>query len=296
MQGFFSNEALEQCEVLLGATYDFTRCVRPDGSAYGTGGKCRKGIEQSLGNPLDKVEGDVERITGGNRRARLEKQKEKLENKLSKVKKPSDTSSINSDLKNLNKELDRFKASEKFLKDLVVSLPKETSVDVSRAGHIMTSSTTKSGHTLSTFFREGEISFTVNGEYDRGTVKTRKEKDEVVELFRKVFGSHVRSLPDGSTMKLSAWVTDGYGDSRVRAFERLGFSAPETTTESGKVISGKPGDWQYAKKINGRLVPATSEEQSGDQTFNFGERLEGNGLWYIALFGIPLKGSDSPLS
>ena len=26
-------------------TYDFTRCVRPDGSAYGTRGKCRKGTE-----------------------------------------------------------------------------------------------------------------------------------------------------------------------------------------------------------------------------------------------------------
>ncbi len=26
-------------------TYDFTRCVRPDGSVYGTSGKCRKGTE-----------------------------------------------------------------------------------------------------------------------------------------------------------------------------------------------------------------------------------------------------------
>jgi hypothetical protein len=30
------------------APYDFTRCVRPNGSAYGTGGKCRKGTEQEL--------------------------------------------------------------------------------------------------------------------------------------------------------------------------------------------------------------------------------------------------------
>jgi hypothetical protein len=26
-------------------SYDFTTCIRPDGSAYGTGGKCRKGTE-----------------------------------------------------------------------------------------------------------------------------------------------------------------------------------------------------------------------------------------------------------
>jgi hypothetical protein len=39
--------------------YDFTRCVRPDGSAYGTGGQCRKGIEQektvSLGEKTSSI-------------------------------------------------------------------------------------------------------------------------------------------------------------------------------------------------------------------------------------------------
>lgn len=32
---------------------DFTRCVRPDGSAYGTAGTCRKGVEEEL-KKLDK--------------------------------------------------------------------------------------------------------------------------------------------------------------------------------------------------------------------------------------------------
>ena len=36
----------EAVNTLLGS-YDFTRCVRPDGSAYGTGGKCKKGAEQA---------------------------------------------------------------------------------------------------------------------------------------------------------------------------------------------------------------------------------------------------------
>jgi len=27
-------------------SFDFTRCVRPDGSAYGTSGSCKKGVEQ----------------------------------------------------------------------------------------------------------------------------------------------------------------------------------------------------------------------------------------------------------
>lgn len=55
MHGSFSEEALEQFAQLAAQTqaadftegdlYDFTRCVRPDGSAYGTRGKCRKGSE-----------------------------------------------------------------------------------------------------------------------------------------------------------------------------------------------------------------------------------------------------------
>jgi hypothetical protein len=55
MKGYFSEETLKQFSQLAGetfgtdfsesGTYDFTRCVRPDGSAYGTNGKCRKGTE-----------------------------------------------------------------------------------------------------------------------------------------------------------------------------------------------------------------------------------------------------------
>lgn len=53
--GGFTAEALEAYQKALaeqegtdfaeGDSYDFTTCIRPDGSAYGTGGKCRKGTE-----------------------------------------------------------------------------------------------------------------------------------------------------------------------------------------------------------------------------------------------------------
>jgi hypothetical protein len=55
MLGSFNEEALEKyaekaaeragVSFSEGGLYDFTRCVRPDGSSYGTGGKCRKGTE-----------------------------------------------------------------------------------------------------------------------------------------------------------------------------------------------------------------------------------------------------------
>ena len=55
MKGSISEEALNQYNRLVaekqgldfaeGDTYDFTTCIRSDGSAYGTGGTCRKGTE-----------------------------------------------------------------------------------------------------------------------------------------------------------------------------------------------------------------------------------------------------------
>ena len=61
MNGSFSEEALLRFSELAaqsqsanfseGGTYDFTRCVRPNGTAYGTDGRCRKGTE---GAAIDK--------------------------------------------------------------------------------------------------------------------------------------------------------------------------------------------------------------------------------------------------
>lgn len=41
MYGSFSEDSLNQVSSIL----DFARCVRPDGTAYGTAGRCRKGVE-----------------------------------------------------------------------------------------------------------------------------------------------------------------------------------------------------------------------------------------------------------
>lgn len=65
MQGNFSNTALEHYqEVAWGklvephrdSNYDFTRCVRPNGTAYGTAGTCRSGVEAALEvNPAPEI-------------------------------------------------------------------------------------------------------------------------------------------------------------------------------------------------------------------------------------------------
>jgi hypothetical protein len=63
MKGYFSEKTLNNYSRLAaekldadfaeGDSYDFTRCIRPDGSSYGTSGKCRKGTE---GGPAEKKE------------------------------------------------------------------------------------------------------------------------------------------------------------------------------------------------------------------------------------------------
>ena len=73
MLGSFNQKSLELFQEAMsesmfsdfseGEFYDFTTCIRPDGSAYGTGGKCRKGTEGTAkekgvkGNPKDPVAG-----------------------------------------------------------------------------------------------------------------------------------------------------------------------------------------------------------------------------------------------
>ena len=57
MKGSFSEEALRAYAQLAaekaglnfaeGDSYDFTRCVRPDGSAYGTKGQCKSGTQKA---------------------------------------------------------------------------------------------------------------------------------------------------------------------------------------------------------------------------------------------------------
>ena len=81
MKGSFSEDALEQFARLAaekqgldfseGEVYDFARCVRSDGSFYGTGGKCRKGTEAG-----DKEEEAPKTKGGKKRRATAEAKKE----------------------------------------------------------------------------------------------------------------------------------------------------------------------------------------------------------------------------
>ena len=70
--------------------WDFVRCVRPDGTAYASSGKCRKGTEEAKGEKTNKDEGSLVKpqiggdlvgstdlITGGLPRRKIEERERK---------------------------------------------------------------------------------------------------------------------------------------------------------------------------------------------------------------------------
>ena len=106
MQGSFSQESLDTFSTLVSQSpsisysesqkdsYDFTRCVRNDGSAYGTGGTCRKGTEATTLDILQSgIEGRVpkddpkEPLASGS--TPMEKAKEKLKAFEAKISEPN---------------------------------------------------------------------------------------------------------------------------------------------------------------------------------------------------------------
>jgi hypothetical protein len=104
--GGFTEEALAAYQKALaeqegtdfaeGDSYDFTTCIRPDGSAYGTGGKCRKGTEGEAKGRDAKVEkarakvqeakasGDKKKLASANHNLQGEEIMRKIERKAEK--------------------------------------------------------------------------------------------------------------------------------------------------------------------------------------------------------------------
>jgi hypothetical protein len=80
MQSSFTNESLQVYASLVAdkysqdfsetGEYDFTRCVKPNGEAYGTSGKCRKGVEA-----MSEEERSVTRERGRNHQVLLDQLK-----------------------------------------------------------------------------------------------------------------------------------------------------------------------------------------------------------------------------
>jgi hypothetical protein len=153
------------------------------------------------------------------------------------------------------KEIDRWK--EKSIKGLTVnkefaeSLKKEMPKNVrlkadDGTGEVVM--TTKIGKNVveATFSPKNGFNYQVNGGHDKGTVKDRKEQLRVAQAVRQMWDATVRSAPEGTVFKTSAYNDDGYGAARQKAYERIGFGKPQ-----------KAG-YMYGVKRNGRVEPEDS--------------------------------------
>ena len=82
--------------------FDFTRCVRPNGSAYGTSGKCRKGREEALSQRVGKgflAKAPIEKLEEYAKRAPYKYQRDAIEAEINRRKGGQHAPSVPPELK-----------------------------------------------------------------------------------------------------------------------------------------------------------------------------------------------------
>ena len=277
MYGDFNEEAQ--------AVWDFARCQRTDGSFYGTRGKCKQGKE--VGEKEEEAPEEIkgykpkeapearkglrglkDRILGGRGKKDLnslvpnkeEVYKIRDEYKamlLSRMTSGLDKKTIerlNQSIeradKNANLEVARISTNKKFAQDLKANLPPKVKVSVDKEDGGITLTQKVGKNTIETTFSQAEgFNYRVNGKYDTGSVKDRKEQLRTAMAVRSQYDALARSLPEGTVIKTSPYDGDGGGAARQKAYEKIGF--------------GKPGERQemFAMKKDGKMVPATREQQ-----------------------------------
>jgi hypothetical protein len=276
MKGHISEKALATYSQLLselqgvnfseGETYDFTRCVRPDGSSYGTGGKCRKGTEEEKAErytPKKHTLGGSVKVTEENLRlsrfdiAEAERElkllKKDLPRKLEKIDKEDLPDKVKEKRKRLLRDrvtaaevaLSQTKKNHEFLEKLKRNLSEGIELRYTGLSGIVMISRSKNNNVITaTYTVESGFDFMVNGRSDIGQVKDRKEQVEVALKVKKCWDTLVQSLPTGSIVKTSAWDQDGKEKERQKAYMRVGFSEP--LRGSDKMYSQKKEDGSMA--------------------------------------------------
>jgi hypothetical protein len=297
MKGYFSEETLKQFSQLAGesfgtdfsesGTYDFTRCVRPDGSAYGTNGKCRKGTEGEKKVEAPKVSPnkpskEVKSKSEGNLESQYASKAKKAQEAMAKgdmdtaLKLNREAMDIMSKITSKKEEKSpETQKRETKIKGVVDSLKKGGSSNLSSdsKGAYITDKVGKNEvKTLITPKTDGsyEIGYKVNNTYAKGEVTDRREQIRVALTAKRQFDTALKSLPDGTRVRAFAFDDDGSGDARRAAYEKLGFKHQGNNVLTGVVRNGKVEMMDFAESEN-----------------------ENTKLWYLILFGPPTKKSSS---
>lgn len=269
-------------------SYDYTTCMRTDGSLYGTGGTCRKGTEttkpeketSSKAKSGGSASGgtlsggaNVEKFRGTETVARLTEKNAEL--KAREKDDPDLAGPIKSQIAKNDKIINKYKTNSQVLDNITQNVPEGTKVSITDKGAVQMDYETKSGQKIKVVFGNKDYNFQVNGGYDAGSVTSRPQQIEVANAVRRNYEAVTKSLPQNAVIGTAAWTEDGRGASRSRAYERMGFSKP----------AGGPGGNQYARKEGSKMVPSNQSEEGLDQTYNFEEKSSMTTLWLLAIFG-----------
>jgi hypothetical protein len=291
MKGYFSEETLKQFAQLAGEefgtnfsegdTYDFTRCVRPDGSAYGTRGACKSGtrsdkeVEPTKASP-NKPPKEVKSKPEGNLESQYASKAKQAQEAMAKgdmdtaLKLNREAMEIMSKITSKkDKESPETQKRETKIKGVVDSLKKGGSSNLSSdsEGAYITDKVGKNEvKTLITPKTDGsyEIGYKVNNTYAKGEVTDRREQIRVALTAKRQFDTALKSLPDGTRVRAFAFDDDGSGDARRAAYEKLGFKHQGNNVLTGVVRNGKVEMMDFAESDN-----------------------QNTKLWYTILFGPP---------
>ena len=163
--------------------YNFSRCQRPDGTFYGTGGVCRKGTPVGAAEKKLASSEALDKFRGTETVARLTARNEELNERAKKS--PDEADLVKTQLEKNNKILDKYKNNTAVLDSIVANTPEGTRVSISEKGGVVMEYTTRSGQEIKAVFGNKDYNFQVNGGYDAGTVTSRPQQIEVANAVRR---------------------------------------------------------------------------------------------------------------
>ena len=246
-------------------SYDFARCQRPDGSIYGTGGTCRKGtpVGEKVEEKKEKVKGAQDYPKGGTGGGEvpgspnIKVLEEHIQRGKDLLKEDPEDEFAKFVLEDAERKLKPIQDSQKMIEGVVRDVPEGTKVEINpfSMGGLQTEFTTPGGNVVKTYLNKRDFSFTVNDKFDAGAADgDRREQLAISRQVQRVFNAQVKNAPPGLIIETSAWKEDGRGDSRQRAYQRIGFAKPTA------------GGAMYGQIINGKLVPVDPSQVEDTST------------------------------
>ncbi len=172
-------------------------------------------------------------------------------------------------------------ANKKFAGDLKKELPSNVKTSINdENGAIVMSSKVGKNKIEAEFSPQTGWNYTVNGGYDTGSVKGRKEQVQIAQQVRQMYDATVRSLPEGAVIRTSAYSQDGGGERRTKAYERLGFRYDKISEE------------MFAMKRGGKMVGSLPVEANSESNkINFAEE-NLDDIWMDIVFPIRKDAKD----